>query len=62
MGYLHIDGVAYFAGGSRFNPAEAQTIAAWLVAHRDNLESHYQQKLEDILAVVTSFGKPAQEL
>lgn len=62
MGYLHIDGAAYFAGGSRFNPAEAQTIAAWLVAHRDNLESHYQQKLEDILAIVTPFGKQAQEL
>jgi AAA domain/PLD-like domain len=62
MGYFHIDGAAYFAGGSRFNPAEAQTIAAWLVAHRESLESQYQQKLEDILAIVTPFGKQAQEL
>lgn len=62
MAYLHIDGAAYFAGGSRFNPAEAQTIAAWLVAHRDNLESHYQQKLENILAIITPFGKQVQEL
>jgi superfamily I DNA and/or RNA helicase len=62
MDYLHIDGAAYFAGGSRFNPAEAQTIAAWLVAHRDSLESHYQQKLENILAIVTPFGKQVQDL
>lgn len=62
MGYLHIDGAAYSAGGSRFNPTEAQTIAAWLVAHRDSLEIRYHQKLEDILAIVTPFGKQAQEL
>lgn len=62
MGYLHIDGAAFFAGGSRFNPTEAQTIAAWLVAHRDQLEKQYQQRLESILAIVTPFGKQAQEL
>lgn len=62
MGYLHIDGAAFFAGGSRFNPTEAQTIAAWLVAHREKLEKRYRQKLEDILAIVTPFGKQALEL
>ncbi len=62
MGYLHIDGAAFSAGGSRFNPTEAHTIAAWLVAHRELLEKQYQQKIEDILAIVTPFGRQAQEL
>ncbi len=62
MGYLHIDGEAYLAGGSRFNPAEAQTIAAWIVANRAPLETKYKQKIENILAIVTPFGRQAQEL
>ncbi|HIP23157.1 MAG TPA: hypothetical protein EYG79_06140, partial [Rhodobacteraceae bacterium] len=32
MGYHHIDGATFSAGGSRFNPTEARTIAAWLAA------------------------------
>ncbi|WP_092066932.1 AAA domain-containing protein [Poseidonocella pacifica] len=62
MGYLHIDGAAHSAGGSRFNPTEAQTIARWLAAHRESLENRYRQNLESILAIVTPFGKQAQEL
>ncbi|NIZ63235.1 hypothetical protein DL239_19910 [Sedimentitalea sp. CY04] len=62
MGYLHIDGAAFSAGGSRFNPTEARTITAWLVAHRERLETQYGQKIEDLLAIVTPFGRQAQEL
>ncbi len=62
MGYLHIDGAAFLAGGSRFNPTEAKTIAAWLNENRATLENQYQKRLEDIAAIVTPFGKQAQEL
>ncbi len=62
MGYLHIDGPAFSAGGSRFNPTEAHTIAAWLAAHREPLEKQYGQKIEELVAIVTPFGRQAQEL
>lgn len=62
MGYLHIDGATFSAGGSRFNPTEARTIAAWLAATRASLEQHYSEKLESILAIVTPFGQQAREL
>jgi hypothetical protein len=62
MGYLHIDGTAFSAGGSRFNPTEAHTIAAWIAAHREPLEARYGQKVEETVAIVTPFGRQAQEL
>ncbi|AGI67587.1 putative DNA helicase-like protein [Octadecabacter antarcticus 307] len=62
MGYLHIDGIAISHGGSRSNPVEAQTIAAWLAANRDDLETRYSQKLEKIVGVVTPFGRQAGEI
>lgn len=62
MGYLHIDGAAFSAGGSRFNPTEAHTIAAWIAANREPLETRYGQKIEEIVAIVTPFGRQAQEL
>ncbi len=62
LGYLHIDGATFSAGGSRFNPTEARTIAAWLAAQRASLEARYNDKLEAILAIVTPFGRQAREL
>ncbi|MFK4822818.1 DEAD/DEAH box helicase, partial [Ochrobactrum quorumnocens] len=57
MSYLHIDGMAMKAGGSRYNPLEAQTIAAWLKANADMLTKHYGRRLEEIVGVVTPFGR-----
>ncbi len=62
MGYLHIDGLAEQFGGSRANRTEASTIADWLSENRKELEQQYQKKLEDIVGVVTPFGRQAQEL
>lgn len=62
MGYLHIDGMAMSAGGSRFNPLEAQTIAAWLAAHADALKARYGKRLEDIVGIVTPFGRQVREI
>jgi len=62
MGYLHIDGMALSYGGSRANATEAATIADWLAANRDGLERQYDKKLEDIVGVVTPFGRQAQEI
>tara|TARA_R110002072_G_scaffold24806_3_gene83845 strand:- start:3209 stop:6640 length:3432 start_codon:yes stop_codon:yes gene_type:complete len=56
MGYLHVDGIAMSHGGSRCNPVEARTIAAWLAANRADLETRYGQKLEQIVGIVTPFG------
>lgn len=62
MGYLHIDGMAEQFGGSRANRTEASTIADWLSENRIELEQQYKKKLEDIVGVVTPFGRQAQEL
>ena len=62
IGYLHIDGMAEQFGGSRANRTEALTIAAWLSESRTALEQQYQKKLEDIVGVVTPFGRQACEL
>lgn len=62
MGYLHIDGMAISAGGSRFNPLEAQTIAAWLAANAGMLKARYGKRLEDIVGIVTPFGRQVREI
>jgi len=62
MGYLHIDGMAMSAGGSRFNPLEAETIAAWLAANADGLKARYGKRLEDIVGIVTPFGRQVREI
>lgn len=62
MGYLHIDGMALSYGGSRANVTEAATIADWLAANREDLEWQYKKKLEEIVGVVTPFGRQVQEI
>ena len=62
MSYLHIDGMAISAGGSRFNPLEAQTIAAWLAANAEKLKARYGKRLEDIVGIVTPFGRQVREI
>lgn len=57
MGYLHIDGLGQQAnGGSRYNAFEAETIAAWLVAHKEEIERHYDKPLHKVVGVVTPFS------
>lgn len=62
LGYLHIDGRAMTSGSSRINSLEAQTIASWLDANRPELEARYGRSLEQIVAVVTPFGRQAREI
>lgn len=57
MGYLHIDGLGQQAnGGSRYNPFEAETIAAWLAAHKEEIERHYDKPLHKVVGIVTPFS------
>ena len=57
MGYLHIDGKGMQANsGSRFNAFEAETIAAWLIAHKDEIERHYGKALAKLVGIVTPFS------
>ena len=62
MGYLHVDGMAMSAGGSRFNTLEAQTIAAWLAANAEALKARYGKRLEDIVGIITPFGRQVREI
>lgn len=62
LGYLHVEGRAFSTGGSRANPVEAQTIAAWLEEHRAHLEGHYSGPLEQIVGVVTPFGQQVRAI
>lgn len=62
LGYLHIDGRAIRLGSSRANRLEAGTIAAWLDANRSELEGRYQARLEQIVGVVTPFGRQVREI
>ncbi|SMB26227.1 conserved hypothetical protein [Serratia proteamaculans] len=57
MGYLHIDGLGQQAnGGSRYNTFEAETIAAWLAAHKEEIERHYDKPLHKVVGIVTPFS------
>lgn len=57
MGYLHIDGKGMLANsGSRYNAFEAETIAAWLTAHKEEIECHYGKPLHKVVGVVTPFS------
>ncbi|KHN56834.1 DNA helicase [Dickeya fangzhongdai] len=57
MGYLHIDGKGMQAnGGSRYNTFEAETIATWLVTHKEEIEHHYGEPLHKVVGVVTPFS------
>lgn len=62
MNYLHVDGMAMLAGGSRYNPLETQTIAAWLAANAGALTAHYGQRIEEIVGIVTPFGRQVREI
>jgi hypothetical protein len=62
LGYLHIDGRAVTAGSSRANLLEAQTIAAWLDENRAGLEARYRKPLEQIVGIVTPFGRQVREI
>ncbi len=62
LGYLHIDGRAVTSGSSRANLLEAQTIAAWLDANRAGLEAQYSRPLEQIVGIVTPFGRQVREI
>jgi hypothetical protein len=62
LGYLHIDGRAVTSGSSRANLLEAQTIAAWLDENRAGLEARYRRPLEQIVGVVTPFGRQVREI
>lgn len=57
MGYLHIDGKGVQGnGGSRYNAFEAETIVAWLAAHKEEIERHYGEPLHKVVGVVTPFS------
>lgn len=43
-------------GGSRYNTFEAETIAAWLAAHKEDIERHYDKPLHTLVGVVTPFS------
>ncbi|RYH01030.1 hypothetical protein EU805_15605 [Salipiger sp. IMCC34102] len=62
LGYLHVEGRAFSNGGSRANPVEARTIAAWLEENRAHLEGHYSAPLEHIVGVVTPFGQQVRAI
>ncbi|WP_321338777.1 AAA domain-containing protein [uncultured Cohaesibacter sp.] len=62
LGYLHIEGRAFTSGGSRANPVEARTIAAWLEDSRALLEGRYGCPLEQIVGVVTPFGQQVRAI
>ncbi len=62
LGYLHVEGRAFSNGGSRANPVEARTIAAWLEENRALLEGRYIGPLEQIVGVVTPFGQQVRAI
>lgn len=56
MGYLHINGICERRGSSRQNLLEAETIAAWIVHHKEELEKRYHKGIQEIVGVVTPFS------
>jgi hypothetical protein len=62
LGFLHVEGRAFTSGGSRANPVEARTIAAWLEDNRALLENLYGRPLEQVVGVVTPFGQQVRAI
>ncbi len=63
IGYLHVDGICQQRdGGSRKNLLEAETIAAWLAAKKEELEDIYGKPLHEIVGVVTPFAGQVQAI
>tara|TARA_B110000908_G_C10167152_1_gene409004 strand:+ start:24 stop:1196 length:1173 start_codon:yes stop_codon:yes gene_type:complete len=62
LGFLHVEGRAFTSGGSRANPVEARTIAAWLEDNRALLEDRYGRPLEQVVGVVTPFGQQVRAI
>lgn len=64
FGYIHVDGrTERPPSGSRVNLLEAETVAAWLAAHRAELEEkHAPETLGEIVGVVTPFKAQALEI
>lgn len=62
-GYVHINGFSEPGKtGSRLNVAEAEAITTWLGLEKDKLEKAYQQKIHEIVAIVTPFKAQAGEI
>ncbi len=55
MGYLHVNGICQNSNGSRKNDLEAQTIAEWLLANKNQLESTHKKPLNEIVGIVAPF-------
>lgn len=62
MAYLHVDGIAQEAGGSRFNVLEARTIAAWLAANAADLGQRYGKPIEKTVGIITPFRRQVSEI
>ncbi|QXT39433.1 AAA domain-containing protein [Gymnodinialimonas ceratoperidinii] len=62
LGYLHVEGRAFSNSGSRANPVEAHTIAAWLEENRARLEGRYGFPLEQVVGLVTPFGQQVRAI
>ena len=62
MGFVPVEGTSQTYARSRFNPAEAEAIAQWLVAHRLDIEATYQQPLEALVGIITPFRAQKQSV
>lgn len=63
MGYAHIHGFDKKVGKSRCNEVEAEVIAKWLLAKKNEiLEKYGQDKLKNIVGIVTPFSVQAKEI
>ena len=61
MGYLHVPGLCESEAGSRVNRLEAQSIAQWILEHRESLETEYTRKgrrpsIGELIGIVTPFA------
>lgn len=58
LAYVHVLGECRVrATGTRYNTREAETIAAWLKAYKEQLESLYGgRRIEDLVGIITPFA------
>lgn len=64
MGYAHITGESRKeADGSRSNPMEASSIAAWLAEEKERLLAHYgRASLDECVGIITPFKAQMREI
>jgi hypothetical protein len=59
---IHVEGESTKKNASRYNLNEVKAIVEWLRNNKDKIEAKYQEKVEDLVGIITPFVGQKNEL